>query len=167
VVAFLLRMPAGIPGDINRAEIATVEAQQITPYGTTGAPPAFGIGGVLDATTGMFRIPTSTDATIYGLLARSYPVQDPIQAPALGVSTPPTQGACSILKRGYMSVLLQNSTAAVKGAAVYVRIAGATTPLPAGGIEAAAVSEDTLLLPSSYFMGPADTNGITEVAYNI
>jgi hypothetical protein len=167
MVAFLLRMPAGIPGDINRAEIATVEAQQITPVGTTGAPPAFGIGVVVDSTTGNIRIPTSTDTAIYGLLARPYPVQDPIQAPALGVSVPPTQGACSILKRGYMSVLLQNTTAAVKGASVFVRIAGATGPLPAGGIEAAAVSGDTLQLQSSYFMGPADTNGFTEVAFNI
>jgi hypothetical protein len=166
MVSYLLRMPAGIVGDINRAEIATVEAQIITPYGVTGAPPAFGLGVVLDATSGEIRIPAAGDtlASLYGLLARPYPVQDPIQAPALGVSTPPVQGACSILRRGYMSVLLQNTTAAIKGAVVYWRTTTSGL-LVAGGFEAAA-GAGLIAIPAT-FMGPADSNGITEVAYNI
>ena len=39
MTAFTYRMPAGIAGDINRAATGmTIEAQVVTPAGTTGAP---------------------------------------------------------------------------------------------------------------------------------
>jgi hypothetical protein len=165
MTAFTFRMPAGIPGDVNRAEIATIEPQVITPAGNANAPVAFGVGVLPDAATGQIRLPATGDTAIYGFLVRPYPIQDSLQAPVLGVSTAEAQGACDVLRRGYMTVLLQNATAAVKGAPVYVRISGFTGLLLQGGVEAAAGSG--LIAANAVFTGPADANGITEIAFNI
>jgi hypothetical protein len=169
MVSYLLRMPAGIPGDVNRAEHALVEAQVITPYGSASAPAAYGIGIVIDATSGEVRAPAAGDTGIYGFLVRPYPTQEPTQAPVLGTSIPPTQGACSILKRGYMTVKLQNTTAAVKDGPVFVRCNGVTGSLFAGGVEAAAdaTPANTIPLTNAYFMGPADSLGNVEIAVGI
>ena len=167
MTAFTFRMPAGIPGDVNRAEVATVESNVITPAGNANAPTVFGVGILVDAVTGQVRLPTVGDTSIYGFLVRPYPIQDSLQAPILGVSTAEAQGECDVLKRGYMTVLLQNTTAAIKGGGIYVRISGATGSLQLGGVEAAAGSGLIGPLPSSYFVGPADANGITEIAFNI
>jgi hypothetical protein len=170
MVAYTLRMPAGIPGDINRAEIATVEPQVITPNGSANAPVLFGVGIMIDATTGMVRLPIAADTTIYGLLARPFPIQEPTATPTLGISLVPLQGSCSVLRRGYMSVLLQNTTAAAKAGPVYCRVSGATASLALGGFEAAP-GTGLILVPNSNFQGPAYTdnfgNIVTEIAYNI
>lgn len=163
--AFTFRMPGGIPGDINRAQQATVEAANVTPFGTTGAPPAYGLGVLIDATTGNVRIPAAGDAALYGVLARPFPTgasQD-----ALGVSTPPTKGIVDVLKRGYMTVLLSGATAPKKAGAVYCRIQNAGAGQFVGGFEAAADGGNTILIAGAYFMGPADANGNTEIAFNI
>lgn len=168
MVAIPYRMAAGIPGDINRIAAGIVEAQSITPAGTTGAPTTYGIPLVVDATSGNvgnMRAISSSDTTIYGLLARPYPTggsQDP-----LGVSTPPTSGACDVLVRGYMTVLLAGSTAATKGGALYVWTAASSGAHVQGGFEAASSSGNTILVPGSYFMGPADTAGNTEIAFQM
>lgn len=168
--AFTYRMPVGYPGDVNRAEIASVEAQQITPFGITGAPPAAGLAVVIDATTGMVRIPAAGDvlASIYGVLVREYPQQSLLQVDALGNYVPASQGACSVLKRGYIMVQIGGTTVATKNGAVFVRINGAATGKVIGDFEAAADGGNTLALPNSwYFTGAADSNGITEIAVNI
>lgn len=165
MTAFTYRMPAGIPGDINRVSAATVEAQVITPSGTTGAPTAYGVPVVIDATSGEARTVTNTDTAVYGLLARPFPTggsQDP-----LGTSTPPASGTCDVLVRGYMTVLLSGATAAAKGGKVYVWTAASNTAHTQGGFEAASSSGNTITVPNSYFMGPADSNSIVEVAFNI
>jgi hypothetical protein len=165
MVAFSYRMPAGIAGDINRIAAATVEAQNITPSGTTLAPVAYGTPVVIDATTGNVRQFSASDTSAYGLLARPFPTtssQDP-----LAVSTPPTAGPCDVLVRGYMTVLLQGPTAATKAGPVFLYTTTTSTSHPSiGGFEAA-TSSGAVLLPRAYFMGPADSNGIVEVAFNI
>ena len=169
-------MPAGIAGDINRAATGmTVEAQVVTPVGTTGAPTTYGVPMVIDATAGNIgnmRVLASGDTTftaIYGLLARPFPVQSPNWPnDPTGTSTPPTSGIVDILKRGYMTVLLSGAAAAAKGGQVYVYIGASATNHPViGGIEAA-TSTNAIALPAGcYFMGPADANAITEIAFNI
>jgi hypothetical protein len=169
MVAFTFRMPAGIPGDINRVVAAIVEPQVITPTGTTGAPTAYGTPVVIDNTggnVGNVRALTTTDTTVYGLLARPFPTT--ASQSALGTSVPPTTGACDVMVRGYMSVLLSGTTAAAKGGAVYVWVQASNTSgnHVQGGWEAA-TSTGSILIANSYWMGPADTNNITEVAFQM
>lgn len=170
MVSYSYRMPAGIPGDVNRIASATIETQNVTPQGTTGAPTAYGIPMVVDGTAGNvgnMRTMTSSDAVPYGFLVRPYPTQSS-QDP-LNVSTPPTQGFVDILKRGYMTVTLNGPTAAAKGGAVWIYL-GTTNATHAvlGGVEAAtAAGQTSIQVANSYFMGPADSNGIVEIAFNI
>ncbi len=162
MVAYLTRMPAGIPGEVNRVENAVIEPLGITPFGTSGHPTAFGIPIVVDATTGNGRAVTTTDDAghIYGLLVRPFPAfssQD-----ALGVSTPPTEGPIDVLRFGYMTVKLSGSTAAVKGAQVYVWKSAAASTHIQGGFEATDPSTDGFAI-SATFMGPADASGNVEI----
>ena len=168
MVAFTYRMPAGIPGEVNRIESATIEAAVITPYGTTVAPTAHGVPLVVDATAGNvgnLRTLQAADTTVYGVLARAFPAAS--SQDALGTSTPPANGPVSVLKRGYMSVLLSGSTAATKGAPAYVWTAAATGSHIVGGWEVSYTSGSTIAVANSYFTGPADSNNITELAFNI
>lgn len=166
MVAFTYRMPAGIPGDVNRSTVGmTIEAQNVTPFGTTGAPAAFGVPMVIDGTSFNMRVLTSGDTSVYGLLVREFPQggsQD-----GLGTSTPPASGPVSILKRGYMTVLLSGTQAATKGGPVYVWTAAPSGAHITGGWEAANPSGSGFAVTGAYFMGPADANGNVEIAFNI
>ena len=155
MVAFQFRMPAGIPGAVNRVHDATVEAQIID---ESNPPLAYGTGIVIDETTGKVRPPATGD-TIYGVYVRPYPTQSS-QDP-LGTDTPPKIGEANVLVRGYMTVLLRGADPAVKGAKAYVQSTGATI----GGVTA----EEDMPFPGvgAYFMGPADADGFTEIAVNI
>lgn len=163
MVAFTYSMPSGIPGDINRVSAATVEAQVITPSTLTLAPKLYGVPLAV-GTAGMRTI-TSTDTAVYGLLARPFPTggsQDP-----LGTSTPPTTGACDVLVRGYMTVLMGGGAgAASKGGAIYVWAAANSGSHVQGTFETVFSSGNTITVPG-YYMGPADANGNVEVAFNI
>lgn len=169
MTAFTFRMPAGIPGDPNRAATPTIEAQNVTPTGTTGAPTAYGVALVVDQTggnVGNMRTVASGDTSVYGLLVRPFPTQSS-QDP-LGTSTPPGSGPIDVMVRGYMSVLLSGgSIAAYKGAPVYVWAGVTSGTHVIGGWEASSAGASALLVSRSYFMGPADANGVTEIAFNI
>lgn len=163
MAAFTYRMPAGIPGTINRAEHAHVEAQVMDPV-----TPVTEFGVPCKIVSGKVQPLAASDAVgvIYGLLARPYPTQAAVNE-ALGTGTPnPTQIA-NVMKRGYMHVLLRGAAAAVKNGPVYIRVATPATGKPIGGIEAASDSTNTVVLPNSYFMGPADAAGNIEIAYNV
>lgn len=167
MTAILFRMPAGIPGSANRAQSLSIITEVITPFGTTGAPTAYGIPVVLDATTHNVRSLTAGDTTCYGILIRPYPTQDfNVQAP-VGTSTPPTQGACDVLLRGYVSVLLSGSAAATKGGPVYIWTAAASGAHITGGFEATTPGGSGFQLTNAFWVGPADANGISELAFNI
>jgi hypothetical protein len=163
-------MPAGIPGETNRGFACIIEPASLTPLGTTGHPTTYGVPLVVDQTggnVGNMRTIAAGDATtaIYGLYVRPYPTggsQDP-----LGVSTPPNDGPCDVLRSGYMSVLLSGSTAAVKGGQVYVWTAAASGTHIVGGFESTNPSGSGVLLTNGFFMGPADANGITEISLKV
>ena len=161
--AFLYRMPAGIPGQVNRFSAATVEPQLLD---TTNFPTVYGVPVAIDATSKNTRkiMAGDTAASVYGMYVRPYPTNsgtDPI-----GTSTPPVAGICNVLKRGYMSVQLNGATAAAKNGTVYVRTAVGTGSI-IGGIEAAADSTNTFAMANAYFTGPADANGNVEIGFNI
>jgi hypothetical protein len=173
MVSYLTRMPAGIPGEVNRGWASTIEPAAITPSGTAGAPTAYGIPLVVDQTAGNVgnvRAVNSGDANtaIYGLLARPFPTQSPIWgSDPIGQATPPTQGSCDVLREGYMTVLLSGSTAAVKGNPVYIWTAAATGTHITGGFEASNPGGSGITLIGGIFMGPADASGNVEISYGV
>lgn len=166
MVAFNTRMPAGIPGDITRAWAANVEPVAITPSGTTGAPTAYGIPVVIDATSGLMRMMTAGDTAVYGVYVRPFPTNSGTDG--TGTSTPPTgQVAGDILVSGYISVILSGSTAAVKGGQVYIWTAAASGTHIVGGFEASSPGGSGITFTNAYFMGPADSNNIVEIAFRV
>lgn len=170
MVAYLTRMPAGIPGEVNRGFHAIIEPAALTPLGVAGHPTAYGIPLVINSAAGqigrMRMVAASGDvaASIYGLLARPFPTnnsQDP-----LGTSTPAPDGPCDVLRFGYMTVLLSGSAAAVKGSPVFFWPAAPSGTHITGGFEADNGGGTGLVIPGSSFMGPADANGNVEISVN-
>jgi hypothetical protein len=163
MVAYQFRMPSGIDGDINRAQNATVLAEVID----ASAPPTK-YGRFVKLVSGKIRALASGDdgTQTYGLLARPYPTA--ASQDGLGVGTPPVSGLCDVMKRGYMTTTLALGTAARGGQVYVVTTAGGsvsvgdivTAASPAGGGTAVAIS-------GAFFMGPADSQGFVEIAYNI
>jgi len=164
MVAFLFRMPAGIPGAINRAVEATVETGTLL---TGSAPTVYGVPLILDAATLQLRAVAAGDtvAMVQGMFPRPYPSTGN-GTDGLGVSTPPTSGNTGVLKRGYMEIVVNGTAASAKGGQVYCRVAAPATGKPLGGIEAASDTTNTIALPAT-FMGAPDANGNSEIAYNL
>ena len=171
MVAYQFRMDTGYAGAVNRVHDATVVAEVID---AASPPPGYGVMLAMDAATGTVRPPIAADtvAVLTGLYVRPYPTQGggPVSGivnDPLNQSTPPLSGVANVLKRGFMTVKLNAaSPAVVKGQAIGVFIGAATAGNPAGGITGAAPGA-TVLAANGTFMGPADANGITEVAYNL
>ena len=172
IVAFLYRMPSGIPGSYNRAEHLTVEAG----LPLVGSLPAgFGLPLAIDPPTGRFRavIGTDTAATIVGMLVRPYPSGSfGTASDGLGFITNfgTYAGVINVMRRGYMHVVINGAAAAAKGGTVYIRVAAPVAGKPVGGIEAAAdaVPANTMAMPNTwFFMGPADSQGNSEIGINI
>lgn len=168
--AYTYRMPAGIPGRVNREWEHTGEPNQLD---LTTPPTAFGDACKMGPNGRIQALAAGDAATaVYGILEAGFPGQPTTTYGAstqlLGNGTPPPGGRCTVMKRGYMTVTLQGATAAAKGGPVYIRLAGT---VPAGGrllgYEAAADSTNTILLPNAYWMGAADGQGNCEFAYNL
>ena len=171
MVAYQFRMDTGYPGAVNRVHDATVVAEVID---AANPPPTYGVMLAMDAATGTVRPPAAADtlAAFAGLYVRPYPtagggpvsgiVNDPLY-----VSTPPNSGVANVLKRGFMTVQLNAaSPAVVKGQQVGIFIGAPSAGNPAGGVTGAAPGA-TVLEINATFMGPADSKGITEVAFNL
>ena len=167
--AYLLRAPAGIPGVVSRPQDSTIEPVTITPFGTTGAPGAFGLACQIDATTGELRIVADPDAAVYGFLARPFPAVGGNSASqqGLGTAVPPALGNVDVMVRGYMTLHLSGATAAAKGGAVYVWSSASAGANVQGEVVAADPTTDGFVVARSYFMGPADADGNVEIGFNI
>jgi hypothetical protein len=165
MVAFLYRMGSGIPGDITRQSIATVEPvpkDPATPFA------GFGLFGKISG-TGKFVPVGAGDvaASIYGLFVRPFPTQGANASDPLGTSVPSTLGIADVLRRGYANVVVNGAAAPAMGGTVYIRVATPAAGKPIGGIEAAADGANTIVVPTASFMSAADANGNVEIAYNI
>lgn len=164
MVAFLYRAPSGIPGDISRRQSSTVEPgilNSALPFAAFGVAAKVASGKVVP-----FAAAGETAASLFGFLVRSYPMTGGAASDPLGTATPPTVGVCDLLKRGYMTVKNGAGTPAL-GGVVYVRVAAPAGGKPLGGVEAVADSTNTVVIPNTYFTGPADASGNVEIAYNI
>lgn len=173
MVAILFRMNAGIAGTVTRIETAVFEPQLLDPANPV---PSFGVPVKLGSNGRIQPITTGDAATaIYGFMPRPYPGMATTYniSDSLGQGTPPPAGsifgsvAWSVLRRGYIQVLLGGAAAAVKNAPLFVRVAAAATGKPIGGIEAAADSTNTIQVANAGFVGPADAAGNTEIWFNI
>lgn len=169
MVAYTFRMPAGIPGDLNRAFQPTVTSEVMTPLGTTGHPTAYGIPVAIDAGTFQVRALAAGDtlANLKGFLVRPFPITSGNPGDPVGVATPPNSGACDVMLRGWMSVKLSGAVAAVKEGPVYIWTAAPSGSHITGGLEAANPGGSGFQVTNATFRGPADANGITEIAFNI
>ena len=137
-VAFGARMPAGIPGDLTRKQGSIVEARQ---FDATNPPAVYGVPVVIETTGGVRKVlSTDTSASIYGFILRPFPISNINTTDGLGTSGVNTNFPADIARKGYIDVVLQNSTAAALAGQVYVRAAATSGSLLQGGIEAAASS---------------------------
>jgi hypothetical protein len=161
--SFLYRMPAGIPGDINRVQAAVVTPEVITAAGQSNAPLAYGLASFIDATSGKVRTVAAGDTFTHGFLARPFPTNS--SQDGIGTSTPPASGGCDLMRRGFMTVLLGGSTASVNGGKVYVWIAANSGAHVQGQVEAADPSGNGFAVTGAYFTGGADASGNVEIAF--
>lgn len=175
--AFTFRMGAGFAGDVNRTHPASIEPCLID----AANPPLFyGEAVIADLTsTNGVRAPVAGDsglASVFGVTVRPFPIQagsgSNFGAVALGVpGVPPASGVIDILKSGYIMVNLAGAAAALKGSPVFVWVAASSGSHVQGGFEAAATGGSTVALDATgdryYFNGPADSNGIVELAFNL
>lgn len=156
---FTTRMPSGIPGDISAKAQAVVDPVVLN---AAAAFSGYGVPGKF--VTGKF-VPVSAvadGAKVRGFLVRPYPTQT-ANADGSGVSS---QMVGDALRSGHMTVK-NNAGVPAKDGAVYVRVAVAGAGKPIGGIEAAAVANETEVVPGAYFTGAADADGNVEIEYNI
>lgn len=172
MVAFLTRMPAGIPGMVNRGFASTVEPISLTPFGVTGRPVGYGVPLVIDNTGGNVGnartvVAADTPDLVYGLLVRPFPTTGANANDPLGTGTiAPQQNSGDVLRIGYMTVLLSGATPAVKGNPVYVWTAAPSGNHITGGFEATNPAASGFVIPG-VFMGPADANGNVEISVNL
>ncbi len=159
--AILYRMGAGIPGGVSRPSFSAIEGQ---PFDPTTPCPTYGIPVKL--VNGKVQ-PISADTdVVYGFLVRPYPTTGPDASDPIGVSVPPTSGMASVMRVGYMTVQ-NNAGAAAQGGDVYVRYAAGTAATPVGGVEAASVAGDNMVVPGAQFMSGADANGNVEISFGL
>jgi len=157
--ALLKRMASGIPGDISRRGVTTVEPTVTNP---TGLPfSAYGLPGKLVA--GVFLPFASGDAgtLIAGFLVRPYPTQT-ANANGTGVNPGVMQDR---MRRGWMTVKAQLGTPAI-GNPVYVRNAAAVAGQIIGGLEAGTTANNSVI-PGAFFSSAADADGNVEIEFNI
>lgn len=134
MVANVYVMPSGIPGAITRPEVATIEAQLLD---QTTPPLAYGIA-VKNVAGKLQPISGNTDVPV-GVLVRPYPTSGN-GTDGLGVAAPSKGMPGDLLKRGYISVTVNNfaSVPPVKDGVVYIRTGNASTGKVIGNFEAAA-----------------------------
>lgn len=129
--AILYRMPYGIPGDLTRRQNDVIVSQNKD----SGSPfPAYGVPVKMSAGR---AVPIAAAGDIvYGWLVRDFPTQGANANDPIGTAVPAaTDGACSIMRRGFMSVHV-NAGVAAFGGQVYVRVSNAGVGKPIGGVEA-------------------------------
>jgi hypothetical protein len=168
MVAYAYRMPAGSPGAVSRIEHLTSEPQNVDSAQALITP--LGYGKPLKTVAGAARAMTTGDgvALITGWLIRSYP-HGGAANDAIGTSTAPTAGLINRMKRGYMQVTasLQSGVGTpAKDGPVYFRTTAAGGKLY-GDLEATSDAGNNAIIPGAFWMGPPDTAGNCEIAYNI
>jgi len=168
-ISYQYRMGAGFPGDVNRTHPFSVLPVLMTPT-LANKVRLYGDPVLIDAANNAVRgyITGDTATAVYGFLVRPYPTQQTTggMASAIGAAVPPDGPAVvDVLREGYMIARCNNfaTLQPAKGGAVYVRIAATAGALIQGGLTSAADGANTLLLTNVKWVGPTDSNGVTEI----
>ena len=161
--AYLFRIPTGIPGVLSRVDVGeTIEPGIMDPN-----TPVTAFGVFVKKVSGKVQPIAATDAAsvIQGLLVKPYPISEPSVNEAFLAGTPDPSTPANVLKRGYMTVSIGFGTAA-DGGQVYVcnNVAGGHAIGEIGDNSDAA---NCVVVAGCYFKGAADSNGVTEIAYNL
>lgn len=159
MVAYVYRMPSGIPGDVSRKENSVVETQILNaslPFSAYGLVGKMAAGKFVPFAGGE----AATDA--YGVLVRPFPTNSGTDG--LGTATAPTSGPGDVLRRGYITVKLNGGATVAAGGQAYIRVAAAAAGKPLGGWEGAADSTNTVAI-NAIFMSGADADGNVEISF--
>lgn len=135
MVAYPYQMPSGIAGAVTRPEFSVIEAALLN---QTTPPTSFGVA-VKNVSATLEPIGAGdVEKSIIGVLVRPYPMSGN-GTDGLGVATPNKALPGNLLKKGYISVVVNNyaSVPPVKQGPVYVRTANPSTGKVVGNFEAA------------------------------
>ncbi len=81
--------------------------------------------------------------------------------------TPAQDSLIGVMRAGFVRVKVTGAAAPIKGSPAYVRtVADPVNPV-VGGIEAGPAGSNSYQIPGGYFTGPADSDGIAELALNV
>lgn len=172
-VAYAYRMPAGFPGDVNRTHPANILPVQIL---SSNPPTLYGQLVVRDVSGNGVRPlgagDTAPNPLLLGVTVRPFPTQQAAAtnygAAPIGPVAPPTSGEIDMLASGLIMVQMNTSAGAViNGGSVYIWVAATSGGHVQGGYESVATGGSTILLPDAYYNGPADSGGVTELAFNL
>ncbi len=163
MTAYTYRMPAGIAGAVSRPHHLTAE-----PVALNNAK-AFDAYGLAGKDVGGYFVPLEAgDAVgvILGFYIRPYPTTStPDLVRQVGTDKNLTGDR---LRRGYMTVNVGvDASGITPRAPVNIRIANPSATSPLGAPVAAAVADETVVLPTAFFTGPGDAAGNVEIEYNI
>ena len=172
--AFAYRMGAGFAGDGNTTHPAWIDPAL---QSATAPATAYGQAVVADiaGATTTIRPLVAGDQTltdIWGITVRPYPIQPAVAAgnygaQGIGAATPPAAGQIDVLRQGRIMVQLNpGQPSPTKGAPVYVRTTATSGNNIQGGFEVTLNgTTQANLNPGRYsYNGPADANGIVEIA---
>lgn len=171
-VAYNLRMPAGVAGDVSRhVPPGTIEPALLA---AANPPDGFGLAVVTteDAENAVRLVQPGDNAltAIYGITVRPFPFQPASAtnygATGFGGGAPAPSQPVDVLRSGYILGYINGTP--VKGGVVYVWIAASAGAHVQGAFEIVADGANTITLDSkSTFQGGVDANGIGEIAFNI
>ena len=167
---FKYRMGSGFPGTTSRDSRNDIEPQRMSavlPFDSYGLP-----GKIVDEADGRRFAPIESGdsaSDVYGFLVRPYPTQSSDLQPQIGKSAPATGPYVNymgdILRRGFMSVR-NNAGSPALNKPVFIRIANGSADRPIGGVEAEAVTDETIEI-KAIFMDEGDADGNVEIAFNM
>lgn len=176
-VAFQFRMGAGFAGDVNRTHPASIEPclqNILTPATAYGQAVLADVAGGTN-TVRAFGAGDAAATLAYGVTVRPFPSQAAAGSTnaqmGLGAAAMPATGPIDVLRSGYILAQLNPGQASpTKGQAVMVQtaatqIVGGNTLTQGMFMTAATVAVATLDGRYTY-NGPADANGIVEIAFN-
>lgn len=154
-------LPVGFNGQVARTSFALIESKVMSSVAPVAA---YGCACKLDG--GVIKALASTDtaAAVYGFVVRPQVVQAAaFPGPTMDdFVAPDAKQPQNVLVKGYMNAKVNAGTAAA-GGQVYIRIASGSSTKPIGGVEAAAVSGETIALTGAIFVGAADEYGVAEI----
>lgn len=165
--AFIYRMGAGFPGEVNRTHPASIVPglqDPTTPVRLYGDPVLF------DSTNNTIRGYTAADAAvakIKGVLVRPFPTQQTSNGMSSSIGAAAPGGARTVqdyIEDGFVLVKCNNAAAGQpsKGSGVYVWFGASAGNDVQGGFTGRA-NASAILITNAEWTGPVDADGIGEI----